>query len=253
MSVQAMSWALSQQVVTAAPARHVLLCLANYADQDGKAAFPSATTLAKDTGLSERTVRYKLDELEKAGVIVRGNQKIAAAYIDRGDRRPICYDIVMERGAGDAGREERGAAHDTTGCSSDANGVQLMQERGAGDAPNPSFKPSSNPSYNRKAKKTSSTEIPDDFEPNENNRATAEKQGVNLEHELANFKDHHGAKGSKYKDWNLALNTWLRNSAKWSKPNNVHAFPGKPRPVHTGLANANDTGLQRRADGAYSL
>ncbi|WP_438455343.1 hypothetical protein [Vreelandella venusta] len=34
---------------------------------------------------------------------------------------------------------------------------------------------------------------------------------------------------------------------------NVHAFPGKPRPVHTGLANANDTGLQRRADGAYSL
>ncbi|WP_198361451.1 hypothetical protein [Halomonas sp. N3-2A] len=34
---------------------------------------------------------------------------------------------------------------------------------------------------------------------------------------------------------------------------NVHAFPGKPRPVHTGLANANDAGLQRRADGAYSL
>lgn len=253
MSVQAMSWALSQQVVTAAPARHVLLCLANYADQDGKAAFPSAKTLAKDTGLGERTVRYKLDELETAGVIVRGNQKIAAAYIDRSDRRPVCYDIVMERGAGDAGREERGAAHDTTGCSSDANGVQLMQERGAGDAPNPSFKPSSNPSFNHKAKKTSSTVMPDNFEPNENNLLTAEKLKVNLDEELASFKDHHDAKGSKFVDWNKALNTWLRNAAKWAKPSNVHAFPGKPRPVHTQLDQASDNGLRQRADGAYSL
>lgn len=47
------------------------------------------------------------------------------------------------------------------------------------------------------------------------------------------------------------------NGKRWEDEvvsgSNVHAFPGKPRPVHTGLANANDTGLQRRADGAYSL
>lgn len=248
-----MSWALSQQIVTAAPARHVLLCLANYADQDGKAAFPSTKTLAKDTGLGERTVRYKLDDLEKAGVIVRGNQKIAAAYIDRTDRRPICYDIAINRGAGDACRDERGASHDATGCSSQQNGVHLTTERGAGDAPNPSYKPSSDPSLNRKAKKTSSTELPEDFEPSENNRLTAEKQGVDLEHELANFKDHHGAKGSKFKDWNLALNTWLRNAGKWAKPSNVHSFPDKPRPKHTGLDQANANGLRKRADGAFSL
>lgn len=34
---------------------------------------------------------------------------------------------------------------------------------------------------------------------------------------------------------------------------NVHPFPGKPRPVHTGLAQANAEGLRQRADGAYSL
>lgn len=34
---------------------------------------------------------------------------------------------------------------------------------------------------------------------------------------------------------------------------NVHAFPGKPRPVHSGLGNANADGLRQRADGAYSL
>lgn len=35
--------------------------------------------------------------------------------------------------------------------------------------------------------------------------------------------------------------------------NNVHAFPGKPRPVHTQLDQASDIGLRQRADGAYSL
>lgn len=141
MSIQAMAWAIEQAPVTDATARHVLLCLANYADQDGRAAFPSVGRLCEDTGLSSRTVRAKLDLLEKDGQIRRGNQKIVAAYIDRPDRRPVCYDIVMaksvranvERGAGAARRNgERGANDDT-------NGVQMTTERGAGAAPNPSY------------------------------------------------------------------------------------------------------------------
>ena len=66
MSVQAMSWALSLPVQTLkdSSARHVLLCLANYASSNGVGAFPSAKTLTDDTGLSERTVRIKLDLLE---------------------------------------------------------------------------------------------------------------------------------------------------------------------------------------------
>ena len=73
-----MSWALSLPVQTLkdSSARHVLLCLANYAGSNGTGAFPSASTLAQDTGLSERTVRYKLDDLEKSGLIQKGNQAI---------------------------------------------------------------------------------------------------------------------------------------------------------------------------------
>lgn len=152
MSVQAMSWAIEQQIVRDAPARHVLLCLANYADKDGKTAFPSASTLSADTGLSERTIRTKLDLLEHAGLIAKGNQRVVAAHIDRADRRPICYDLCMVRPASGAPRDlERGAAHDTTGCSSRTNGVQLVPERGARAAPNPSSKPSNKPPNNRKA------------------------------------------------------------------------------------------------------
>lgn len=133
MSVQAMTWALDQQVATESISRHVLLCLANYADKDGKNAFPSAATLAQDTGLAVRTVRARLGQLLEAGVIRKGNQAIVAAYIPSADRRPVCYDLVMERRACGAPREgERGARHDT-------NGVHATTERGARGAANPSY------------------------------------------------------------------------------------------------------------------
>lgn len=136
MSVQAMAWALTQQEVTDPPARHVLLCLANYASVEGRNAFPSAATLAKDSGLSERTVRAKLEALAAAGLIRRGRQAIAAAEIDRADRRPVVFDLAIERGAPDAPRKavdkKRAQAVDNS-----ANGVQLTHERGAALAPNP--------------------------------------------------------------------------------------------------------------------
>ncbi|EMM7970741.1 TPA: helix-turn-helix domain-containing protein [Pseudomonas aeruginosa] len=131
MSVQAMTWALEQQVVTDAAMRHVLLCLANYANEAGKGAFPSIATLSSDTGLSERTVQYKLRSLEEAGVIRRGNQAIAAAYISHRDRLPMVYDLSMERGATVA----PGANDDVTGCKPRRNGVQLTTQRGATVAP----------------------------------------------------------------------------------------------------------------------
>ena len=140
MSVQAMSWALSlpTQSLKDSSARHVLLCLANYAGSNGAGAFPSASTLAQDTGLSERTVRYKLDDLEKSGLIQKGNQAIAAVHIDRHDRRPVVYDLQLSRGANPAPRTKRGA-DDATGCNSQQNGVQPGTERGAAAAPNPSL------------------------------------------------------------------------------------------------------------------
>ncbi|OZY39366.1 helix-turn-helix domain-containing protein [Pseudomonas fragi] len=133
-----MAWALAlpKQVLENPSARHVLLCLANYAGSDGRGAFPSAKTLSEDTGLGERTVRLKLDELEQSGFILRGNQAIAAAYIDRRDRRPVVYDLQIKRGASAAPRNERDADNDRAGCSSLQNGVQEKAERGAAAAPN---------------------------------------------------------------------------------------------------------------------
>ena len=134
-----MSWALEQRDIVDATARYVLLVLANYADKNGRGAFPSSASISDDTGLSIRTVKYKLDHLLEIGVIRLGNQAIAGAYIDRHDRRPTVYDLCVERGATAAPGSERGANGDVTGCSSRHNGVQTTTERGAGAAPNPSI------------------------------------------------------------------------------------------------------------------
>lgn len=145
-----MAWAMEQQIVSDASARHVLLCLANYADQDGKAAFPSTAKLEKDTGLSESTIRRKLDSLEELGLIAHGNQAIVAAYIDRADKRPICYDIQMKKpGVTVNPRSKRGVMVTATGCHGDANGVSPCIERGVTVTPNPSSNPSFKPPLNQ--------------------------------------------------------------------------------------------------------
>ncbi|NEK70303.1 MAG: helix-turn-helix domain-containing protein [Xanthomonas perforans] len=139
-----MSWAMQMPKSTLgdASARHVLLCLANYAGQDGRGAFPSAEQLAEDTGLSERTVRYKLDLLEEMGLITRGNQAIAAAYIGRKDRITNVYDLQLKRGA-------VAAPGEGAGCSSQQYGVQTTTERGAAVAPNTSLNQEQNQEQGR--------------------------------------------------------------------------------------------------------
>ncbi|HAA46636.1 MAG TPA: hypothetical protein DCE28_14370 [Halomonas sp.] len=69
MSVQAIAWALHQQIVKDPGARHVLIGLANHADEIGLYAFPSIELLSKYTGLKRRTVQEKIKLLKELGVI----------------------------------------------------------------------------------------------------------------------------------------------------------------------------------------
>lgn len=229
MSIQAMAWALEQQIVADATARHVLLCLANYADKHGKGAFPSVTSLAQDTGLSERSVRSKLSLLEGFGAISRGNQKIAAAHIDRLDRRPVVYDVAMSRGAADAPRDENDGVQDVhpeegTGCKSRTNGVQMVHERGAPRAPNPS----SNRRATVKAldRSPSGSRISDDWTTSPDDIAFAKKHGIDPQTEAEKFRDYWraqpGAKGRK-SDWAATWRTWIRNAVEYKSRDRSHA------------------------------
>lgn len=163
-----MAWAIRQQVVKARSSRHVLLLLANCANEDGCNAFPSVARLAEESGLSERGVQAALRDLLDAGVIRLGNRKAAQLKIKRWDRCPTVYDIVMDgdvrgeaiaprpesRGEDAAPRraprgEERSPRSESRGEENVSRGVQKSDSRGAATAPDPSIEPSENPSNAR--------------------------------------------------------------------------------------------------------
>jgi hypothetical protein len=100
VSVEAVTWALNLAPVPAdkngqpnTACAFVLVGLANHADPDGTATFPSARTLARYARLSVRCVRTALDRLEEAGVIAPCDPAIIAARIRRGDRRPQGWNL----------------------------------------------------------------------------------------------------------------------------------------------------------------
>jgi hypothetical protein len=63
MSVQALAWAIEKSVHKGSNLL-VLLMIANHCDSAGNNAFPSIPTLAAESRLSERGVRYVLEKLE---------------------------------------------------------------------------------------------------------------------------------------------------------------------------------------------
>jgi len=75
------------------------------------------------------------------------------------------------------------------------------------------------------------SQYPKELTPNDGNRDLAKRLGVNLESEFEAFSDHHRSKGSTFKDWNLALNTWLRNSVKYGPKTAQRIQPATTRAV----------------------
>lgn len=58
-------------------------------------------------------------------------------------------------------------------------------------------------------------QLPQGFTPTGSHKELAAELHVNLDNELAQFRDHHTAKGSAMKDWDAAFRTWLRNAARF--------------------------------------
>lgn len=69
MAIKHLNWAFEIEL-SAEDGKSVLIALANYADEDGFA-WPSQETLARNTGLSERTIRRYILRLEELGYLKR--------------------------------------------------------------------------------------------------------------------------------------------------------------------------------------
>ena len=226
MSIQAMSWAMSLdlEALSDPAARHVLMVLANYAGEDGKAAFPSRETIRQHTGLSIRTINYKLNLLKENGFIAEGNQAIAAAYISHADRRPTVYDLLLKRGATVAPRStERGAIDDTTGCNLQHNGVQRTTQRGAPVAPNTSFNHQVTIKEEEQAQSTLPFSMNLDWQPDmQKLKPRAVMSGLKIEaftaEVIGEFKIHYEAssRSATNAQWLASLISWVKRNHAWS-------------------------------------
>ena len=140
MSLRALTWAIYEigSTLKDASAYRVLLILADNANDEGRGAYPSASTIAEETGMSLRTVRNKLNDLETAGIIMRGDQALAD-YLPA-NRRSVVWDLNLEHNRRAESAPQHAPAHTTTrgaksapqtdgpdvqqGCNRGATGVQ---------------------------------------------------------------------------------------------------------------------------------
>ena len=95
MSLQALTWVIYE---VGADIKYsdfrVLLILADMANQQGNGAYPSRSTIGRLTGYSVRTVSYALKNLESAGLIRRGDQRIVSGL---GGYKPTVWNLNMDR------------------------------------------------------------------------------------------------------------------------------------------------------------
>ncbi|MFQ8744628.1 MAG: helix-turn-helix domain-containing protein [Bifidobacterium longum] len=95
MSNVALTWAWKCHVGNA-PAKAVLVYLADRAGEDGSAAYPKIDTIMRVTELKESTVRKALKLLQERGFIRRGDQRYARLGRNGRDRLPQYCQVVWD-------------------------------------------------------------------------------------------------------------------------------------------------------------
>lgn len=232
MSLRALTWAIYEigSTLKDASAYRVLLILADNANDEGKGAYPSASTIAEETGMSLRTVRNKLNDLEAAGIIMRGDQALAD-YLPA-NRRSVVWDLDLDNNRrAESAPQHTPATTTTRGAKSapqtDGPDVQQGCNRGATDvqqgcslsAHNP-LNPI-NPINPREAARehdpdtdttqpTSREQALADWAPNSEHEALANSAHADLDAEADKFRCRQLADGHIAKNIDAAFTLWLR-------------------------------------------
>lgn len=206
MSMNLMAKAMSIKVGN--PLRKlVLIKLADNANDEGEC-WPSYQHIADQCEVSRSTVKSHIRALEDMGLLKREFRR-------KGELNQSNVFYLTLDNAQQIPPESGGAGADLGGAGADLGG-------GAGAAPRTyhSFEPVKEP-LERKKKPSS---MPEGFSPSASHQKMAEEFGISLQDEFDKFTDHHLSKGSKFIDWNRALNTWLRNARGFQKSRACNSF-----------------------------
>lgn len=176
----------------------VILALADCANDEGLC-WPSIATVARKSGVSERSVQRAIRKAEGAGILTRTEVKGKGCKYVLHPRHTVTPDTQSP----------------PTECHHTPDTVSPKPSR--------TTKPKKDkPSLGKRP-----TRLPANFAPIMSGKTAAVVAGWppgRLEDEVEHFCDHHTAKGTLSHDWQASWRTWVRNSKRW-EPRNANRKP----------------------------
>ncbi|WP_260525958.1 helix-turn-helix domain-containing protein [Bifidobacterium longum] len=249
MSIELVARAKKTRLHGDSTAKLLLIVLADYANDEGMA-WPSVKTMAEETEKSERSIQLLLRKLEQMRLIRKGDQKLVAKYAK--GRRPTVYKLfptakksetpvnaTVERGethftpetgyTGETGFTPRVKPTSPHGCNPlHPTGETHFVSGVKPTSPKPSQEPSIEPSReSTRANKTDTTRLQAlaNLTPDQSHRQLADEIGLDLDAELAKFRDHAIAGGHLPADPAAAFRNWLRRGRELGLGNTNRTEP----------------------------
>ena len=190
----------------------VFAALTTFSNKD-RYAFPAVEKLGTMVGMSPRMVQRHLRLLEQKNAI-----SIVKRYDDGGRQTSNGYTLTMLKlsGGGDTHVMDGGDTHDRG--EADADVTLTVQE---GTVPKEQLFPDEGEGEESDTPKPKrACQLPDGWMPSGHliEWAGEKHPTVDADAEFLQFQDFHIAKGSKFKDWDAAFRTWVRNAEKFNTP-----------------------------------
>ncbi|HKN46316.1 MAG TPA: helix-turn-helix domain-containing protein [Propionibacteriaceae bacterium] len=230
MSIKVTAWVLETVKLPGDPiAKLVLIGLADHANADGTAAWPPQATLAGYADVSVRTVRTKIRELERLGLIHSGDQELVSHL--PANRRPHVWDIDLEwqpgRNAASGQKDLPGGNELPPKTPAWAEARRISGRKAVSDKPSlePSLKELPTNSLRSLVGATRGTRLDPDWMPSPEliEQMRQECPTIDLQAEHLKFVDYWCAKTGKDAtkiDWTRTWRNWIRNA----KPVNGNGF-----------------------------
>lgn len=175
----------------------VLGVIYSFRSKDTNIAFPKRAAIAKRCGLSVTKISTATTALVELGWL----KKTGKGGFSRPVEYQVCFPktIPFSGTVTDLGTVTEIGTKTVPESGTRTNGEQISEQTN---------------NYNGRSQM--SLLLPECMTPTQKHQNLAHELGLDLDREFPKFCDYHQSKGSKFKDWNAALCTWLRKAADYA-------------------------------------